>query len=260
MPLTAIRNCNIYDGVSSGLLADHDVLIENERIKEVSESAIKVSNAVEIDARGRTLMPRLSDAQVHLLAPSLTAALENMPYTLRMAHAVSFLKRMLDRGFTTVRDAAGTDGVHDVRKAVRDGLRAGARHITVMQSGGLASVNSGMSDYTQFSREELLVIVEEAKAKNTYVLAQAYTPSAIEHAVTAGVRSVEHAIFIDKERANLVAANGAFVVPTLACYRAKQNTGALPEWIAPRLQSLLDAMAPCIETCDQAGAKLGCGT
>lgn len=106
------------------------------------------------------------------------------------------------------------NGVAEVRDAARDELRKGAHFIKIMASGGAASVTDPI-DNTQFSNEELHAIVEEANAWNTYVMAHAYTPRAIEAVVKAGGRTIEHGNLIDASSARLMAENDVWLCPTL---------------------------------------------
>ena len=92
--------------------------------------------------------------------------------------------------------AAIADGVDAVRAAARDELRKGAHHLKVMASGGVASPTDRI-DSTQYSVDELVAVVQEAEAANRYVAAHAYTVRAVERALRAGVRSIEHANLID---------------------------------------------------------------
>lgn len=78
---------------------------------------------------------------------------------------------------------------------------------------------------TQFSMDELTAIVQEAEAAGTYVAAHAYTPPAITRALAAGVRSIEHGNWLDGDTAELMAADGAFLVPTTVTYQALQREG-----------------------------------
>lgn len=106
------------------------------------------------------------------------------------------------------------NGVAEVREAARDELRKGAHFIKIMASGGAASVTDPI-DNTQFSAEELAAIVEEAVAWNTYVMAHAYTPRAIEAVVNAGGRTIEHGNLIDATTARLMASHDVWLCPTL---------------------------------------------
>lgn len=96
------RRDDLADGV--------EVLIEGERVKEVSDRPIRASGATRIDLRGRTLMPGLIDAHIHIFLSEVNLALlEGVPLTLLAAKASVLMRNMLMRGFTTVRDTAGGD-------------------------------------------------------------------------------------------------------------------------------------------------------
>ena len=109
------------------------------------------------------------------------------------------------------------DGVPACLAAARDELRLGADFIKIMANGGVASPTDPI-DWIQFTREEIEAIVTAAEAACTYVSAHTYTARAIEHAVTAGVRTLEHCNLIDDRVAGIVAERGAFAVPTLVIY------------------------------------------
>ena len=87
------------------------VLVEDERIVEVSEGSLRAPDARRIDCGGRTLMPGLIDAHVHCAITTMDlAAMERRPLTLVAQEARVVLEQMLQRGFTTVRDAGGAMG------------------------------------------------------------------------------------------------------------------------------------------------------
>jgi len=78
----------------------------------------------------------------------------------------------------------------------------------------------------QFSRAELLGVVEEAENYGTYVSAHLYTDAAIRRAVECGVHSLEHCNLITGETAAMAAKAGAFAVPTLITYDALAKEAA----------------------------------
>src|SRR5438067_2456206 len=125
MARTLFTNASILEPERGALVPDQAVLVEDERIVEVGDGVqIKTSDARHIDVRGRTLMPGLIDCHIHALAASadLFIADEWSPMYLA-AHARGILEGMLQRGFTTVRDAAGAD--FGLARAVEEGLFAG---------------------------------------------------------------------------------------------------------------------------------------
>src|SRR5260370_37291995 len=88
----------------------YEVLVEGDTIKEVSAKPIRSKNAKVVDCGKRTVMPGLIDCHVHTHHSEVYInRMEAVPLTLMMARSAGRLKRMLDRGFTTVRDAGGGD-------------------------------------------------------------------------------------------------------------------------------------------------------
>jgi imidazolonepropionase-like amidohydrolase len=116
------------------------------------------------------------------------------------------------------------DGADEVRRATRDQLRRGATQIKVMASGGAASPTDPI-DATQFNVDELRAIVDEARVRDTYVLAHAYHPKSIANCLEAGVHSIEHGNLLDEATAQRMAEEGAFLVPTLVTYEVLSERG-----------------------------------
>jgi imidazolonepropionase-like amidohydrolase len=105
--------------------------------------------------------------------------------------------------------------------------------------------------------------VAEARAKSKYVVAHTYTPQAIRHAVEAGVRTVEHANFIDAATAALVREHDAYVVPTLVCYEVTAQHGTalgLSPFVMDKLAAVNEAGLAMLDICRRAGARMGFGT
>ncbi len=104
-----LSNAAIVDGTADRPVAGMNVLIEGERIREVSDRPIKTS-APAIDLKGRTLMPGLIDCHVHVIANMVNLAQNALlPDSLVAARASRIMHGMLMRGFTTVRDLGGAD-------------------------------------------------------------------------------------------------------------------------------------------------------
>jgi imidazolonepropionase-like amidohydrolase len=111
------------------------------------------------------------------------------------------------------------DGVDNVRLACRTLIKEGAHFIKVMANGGVSSPNDPIHSI-QYSREEILAMVEEAENAGLYVSAHVYTDKAIGRCVELGVHSLEHCNLIEPETARLAAAKGCIAVPTLVAYDA----------------------------------------
>src|SRR5262249_53572259 len=101
------------------------------------------------------------------------------------------------------------DGADEVRRAAREQLRHDVDHIKVMASGGAMSPGDEL-DTTQYTVEEMRAAVDEARAVGKYVLAHAYSSSAVRNALHAGVRSIEHGNLIDEAGARDIPTAGAF--------------------------------------------------
>jgi imidazolonepropionase-like amidohydrolase len=154
------------------------------------------------------------------------------------------------------------DGVDAVRAGARDELRKGAHHIKVMASGGVASPTDRI-DSTQFSMDELRAVVEEATAANRYVAAHAYTARAINRALEAGVRSIEHGNLLDDESVGLLLDNDAFLVPTLVTYWALKHEGmehGLPRSSWEKVDAVLGAGLEALERASRAGVRIVYGS
>ena len=133
------ENAAILDGQSTELRSDHHVLVKDNRIVEVSDQPIKSETSHNIDVKGMTLMPGLIDAHVHVKATIVNVGrLSDIPVSYLTADAGKFMKQMLMRGFTTVRDAGGAD--RGLANAVTDGLLVGPRlfvsGLSLSQTGG----------------------------------------------------------------------------------------------------------------------------
>ncbi len=138
-PPVVFHNAALVDGSGPEPTGIVDVLVADGMIKEVSETRISAKNAVEYDLAGRTIMPGLIDLHMHPFLTNMNLMkLEETPVSLVTAQASVVLKALLDRGFTTIRDAAGGDW--GLQQAVEDELIAGPRLFisgrAISQTGG----------------------------------------------------------------------------------------------------------------------------
>ncbi|MGB3257657.1 MAG: amidohydrolase family protein [Ornithinimicrobium sp.] len=105
--------------------------------------------------------------------------------------------------------AAIADGVPEVLRAVREQLMLGASQIKVMSGGGVTSHYDPL-DVTQYTESEMRAAVEAAENWGTYVTVHAYTARAVQQALRAGVRCIEHGQLIDDRTAALMAKQGVW--------------------------------------------------
>ncbi|HMB33934.1 MAG TPA: amidohydrolase family protein [Methylomirabilota bacterium] len=298
------------------------VVLEGERIKDVIPSG-KVGplrgHVETLDLKGRTLMPGLTDAHVHMCAVEGNTAEQHRhhPPSLIAAKTLRRIEQALQQGFTTVRDAGGADygfreavasglypgprllvsgralsqtgghgdkrrraewiepvdcclgmvgviadGPDEVRKAAREQLRHDVDQIKIMASGGAMSPSDEL-DTTQYTVDEMGAAVEEARAVGKYVLAHAYSGSAIRAALQAGVRCIEHGNLLDEAGAREIRKAGAYLVPTMVTYEAIWGEGKTHGVSEHQLQKINAARELSVEGLTQAyraGCKIGSGS
>ena len=148
-----ISNVNVWDGTSNTLNTNFSVLIEGSLIKKVAKNISKPNGATLIDGGGKTLIPGLSDAHVHLSATLSGKEARNeahwMYTSIRTAKAA---ENFLMLGFTTVRDLGGP--VFGVKRAVDEGLVPGPR---IYPSGAYISQTSGHGDFRSANEPSVLL-------------------------------------------------------------------------------------------------------
>ncbi len=130
--------------VDNGVLLDGvEVQVEGDRIVRISTRKIEAAGLERIDLKGRTLMPGLIDAHVHVIATLVDLAKNaELPSSLIALRARKIMHEMLMRGFTTVRDLAGAD--LGLKLAVEEGLIDGPRLVIC---GKALSQTVGHCDY-----------------------------------------------------------------------------------------------------------------
>jgi imidazolonepropionase-like amidohydrolase len=126
MAVTHFKNFEMLDPEIGELRGGHELVVEGDTIREVSEKPIRLAKADVIDCGGRTLMPGLIDSHVHVVLSEVALRnLESVPLTLMTARAAGLMRGMLDRGFTSVRDTGGADW--GLKEATDKGLLPGPR-------------------------------------------------------------------------------------------------------------------------------------
>lgn len=147
-------NANLLDVRAGTLIPGGLVYVEAGRIKEVSDRPIAVGGSAQtIDLKGRTLMPGLCDAHVHVTQlVANTLKLRDAAPSYVTAQSSVVLRDMIHRGFTTVRDAAGAD--YGIAAAIDEGYFVGPRLLfsghALSQTGGHADMRSRGEDFDYF--------------------------------------------------------------------------------------------------------------
>lgn len=155
------------------------------------------------------------------------------------------------------------NGADDARKAVRQRYKEGADLIKVTATGGVLSVaKSGMNP--QFTSEELEAIVSTARDYGFKVAVHAHGKEGMERAIKAGVDSVEHGTYMDKETMALMKKHGTYYVPTISAGKWVQDKakidGFFPELVRPKAATIGPLIQQTFAQAYQAGVKIAFGT
>jgi imidazolonepropionase-like amidohydrolase len=156
------------------------------------------------------------------------------------------------------------DGVDDVRKTVRSVLRAGADLIKLCSTGGVLSP-SDEPGATQFTREEIAVMVYEARAQGKPCAAHAQGTEGIRNAVVSGVESIEHGIYLDESVIDEMKERGTFLVPTLqapvaAVRRGEEKRGSVLPQSMRKAREVIDDHRASIRMAAESGVRIAMGT
>ena len=316
MTRMVFKGGSVFDGTGAPPAAA-DVVVEGDRIVDIGTG---LDGDEAIDATGKTILPGFFDCHVHVLLDTIDVwKLVNRPFSYNFYVAERNLRKTLDAGITSIRDAGGADlgikqavmdgliagprmqisltmlsqtgghgddwlpsgvaiplmsehpgipsnivdGPDEMRRKVRELRRMGADVVKVATSGGVLSPRSNPA-HAHFRPAELDVLVEEATAAGMFVMAHAQAADGIKNAVRAGIRSIEHGIFLDDEGIDLMRVRGTWLVPTLVAPRgvleAAAAGAAIPESILDKARSVIDRHTDAIQHAIEAGVRVAMGT
>ncbi len=155
------------------------------------------------------------------------------------------------------------DGEDEVRRKVRELARAGADVIKVATSGGVLSPRDDPS-HAHFRQRELDALVDEARAAGLWVMAHAQATDGIKNAVQAGIRSIEHGIYLDDEAIGMMLEHGTWLVPTLVApqgvIEAAEAGASISAASLRKARDVIEAHADSFRRAVAAGVKVAFGT
>ena len=155
------------------------------------------------------------------------------------------------------------DGPDGMRRKVRELVRAGADVIKVATSGGVLSPRDDPR-HAHFRPAELEVLVEEATAAGIFVMAHAQGADGIKNAVRAGIRSIDHGIFLDDEAIELMRQRGTWFVPTLVAPQGVIDAAdagvPLPPAVIDKARSVVEVHRAAFRHAVEAGVRIAMGT
>jgi len=151
--------------------------------------------------------------------------------------------------------AREVDGADDARKAVRQQIKAGARSIKVVATGGVLTPGIPVS-FTAMTPDELLAVVEEAHSWGRKVAAHAIGAEGVLRAVRAGVDSVEHCNQLTSSAAREMVARGTFRGPTLCAVRGLcDHLDTVPSYAAEKALTVHDDSRHSMRRAVRAGVR-----
>lgn len=152
------------------------------------------------------------------------------------------------------------DGVDGCTSAVRRVVRRGARVIKICSTGGVLSLNDQPED-SQFSPAELRAIVDEAGRSGRAVASHAIGKTGIMAALEAGVKSIEHGMYLDEEVAALMKEKGAILVPTRHIVESlAASADKLPPQSREKLRRVTELSRSSLKLAVKLGVKIALGT
>ena len=154
------------------------------------------------------------------------------------------------------------DGPAEVRKAVREQLKKGAEVVKTMATGGVLTEGAEIGGF-EMSPTELDALVDAANAKGRPTAAHCHGATGIENAVRAGISSVEHGTFMDREAAELMAENDTYWVPTASALSGITENGSeagIPKWAVEKAEQAAAAFEDAWDHALDAGVPIAMGT
>jgi imidazolonepropionase-like amidohydrolase len=316
MTRIVLQGGRVFDGTGSDP-ADADVAIEGDRIVDVGTG---LDGDQAVDLAGRTILPGLFDCHTHVTISTVDLwGVVQEPFSIQFYEAAANLRKTLEVGITSVRDAGGADlgirtalergmivgprlqisivmlsqtgghgddwypagfevplmaphpgrpsgivdGPDEVRRKVRELHRMGADVIKVATSGGVLSPRDDPR-HAHFRPAELEALVEEATAAGMYVMAHAQGADGIKNAIRAGIRSIDHGIYLDDEGIELMLRHGTWFVPTLVAPQgvldAVDAGVSLPPAVVDKARSVIDVHREAFRRAVEAGVRIAMGT
>jgi imidazolonepropionase-like amidohydrolase len=199
-PAQAITGDVGYNNIAAGVEATDTLMRGFTTVRDVGGPVFGVKAAIDA---GLIAGPRIYPSGAVITVTSGHGdfrELSELPRTIG-----GMLSRMEQIGASMVADSPD-----EVRVRVREQLMQGASQIKLTAGGGVSSPFSPI-DVSTFTEAELRAAVEAAENWGTYVTVHAFTPAAIQRAIAAGAKCIEHGFLMDEATAKLIADNGVWL-------------------------------------------------
>ena len=152
------------------------------------------------------------------------------------------------------------DSIDDIVRAVRNRIKHGAECIKFMATGGGGT--PGPATATKMSIEAMAAGVKEASYRGLVTAAHAIGAEGINFALKAGIRTIEHGVYLDDEGIEEMLRREVWLVPTLAAYKTilhGYKGGVSPEQVK-KVTEFSDAIGETLQRARKAGVKFAAGT
>src|SRR5580692_3025057 len=199
-PIQAITGDIGYNNIAAGAEATDTLMRGFTTVRDVGGPVFGLKSAVD---SGIIAGPRIYPSGALITVTSGHGdfrQLSELPRTIG-----GMLSRMEQLGGSMIADSPD-----EVRVRVREQLMQGASQIKLTAGGGVSSPFSPI-DVVTFTDAELRAAVEAAENWGTYVTVHAFTPAAIQRAIAAGVKCIEHGFLMDETTAKLIADKGVWL-------------------------------------------------
>src|SRR5437667_4713121 len=152
------------------------------------------------------------------------------------------------------------DGPDEVRKAVGEQVRFGARVIKIFSTGGVLG-DGAPPEVSQYSPEETAAAVAEAHNAGLRITTHAHGSGGMRVAAEAGIDSIEHATLLDERTVRVIKERDVAIVPTLLVVQSLlEHADALDPVIVERTRAVSARHREGVRMAHKAGVRIATGT
>jgi len=239
---------NIIDGVSSNILSNATVIIEDGKITSISQDKVALPKGAKvINLKGKFMMPGMIDAHVHIRSfAAAKTALRSGVTTVRSMGVPHFsdigMRELAKTGLVESPEflAAGyhvrptpdeaffkdfpelayllKDGIHGTEAIRKMGTALISKKVDWIKTNATARAGLPQTDPREpyYGESELSTLVKLGAEHGVPVAAHAHGDEGGRAAVLAGVKSIEHGTYLSEETLKLMVEKGTYLVPTIA--------------------------------------------
>jgi imidazolonepropionase-like amidohydrolase len=154
------------------------------------------------------------------------------------------------------------DGEDEARKAARYNIKQGADCIKMMATGGVMTPGVDPNN-TQLSEAEMRAGFGEALKAGKLTATHAMGTSGIKNAIRAGVRTLEHGVYLDQEAIEMMIKNDVYLSATLSAPKmiiAFGEAAGVPKFMVDKSKYVMERHLQSFADAYRAGVKIGCGS